>query len=262
MGNIFSGDSQTSISNNYVKPDTSSLINYYTKPDSDVRYAKQNQIPDLSTYAKQSQLPDLSTYAKQSQLPDLSTYAKTSELPDLSTYAKTSELNNKYAPTGNYLTYSDASKNTFNMDADYLSLGNKSKNEIIKLENNAINFKTSNVTFKNDSQSQVLGIQSGSDGTDNLKRDYMRIGRIDPANNGISTFIRFDTLNNPGTGSLDPTVRVRSPVIFSNEIRLGSDTNYYSIVPGDLNTNNCVYLKRTNPATNTLNQQVGKWCPN
>ena len=227
MGNIFSGDSQTSISNNYVKPDTSSLVNYYTKPDSDVRYAKQSQLPDLSTYAK------------------------------------TSELNNKYAPTDNYLTYSDASKNKFNMDADYLSLGNKSKNEIIKLENNAINFKTSNVTFKNDAQSQLLGIQSGSDGTDSLKRDYMRIGRIDPSTNAMATFIRFDTLNNPGTGSLDPTVRVRSPVIFNNEIRLGSsDTNYYSIVTGDLTTDNCVYLKRTNPATNTLNQQVGKWCPN
>lgn len=237
MGNIFSGDSQTSVSNNYVKStdlsnyaknDTSSLTNYYTKTQSE------------STYAKQSQLPDLTPYAKKA---------------DLATYA----------PTGNYLSYSDASKNTFNMDADYLSIGNKSKKEIMKLQDNAINFNTSNITFKNDLQSQVLGIQSGSDNTAGNDRDYIRFGRIDPTNNSMNSIIRLDSLKNVVSGVTDVTARVKSPVIFNNDIRFGQDNIYYTLSPSNIISEKCIYLKKTDQSNtevtkNYTDRQIGKWC--
>ena len=255
MGNFFSGTNTNPVSDNYAKTS------------------------DLSTYAKTA---DLSTYAKTA---DLSTYAKTANIPDVSSFINkdVNNLTNYYdKPTvdgkinsintnintlqsGNYLAYSDTNKNTFNMDADYLSIGNKSKKEVMKLESNSINFKTSNVTFKNDTQSQVLGIQSGSDGTGDSQRDYIRIGRIDPSDNSMNSFIRFDTNKNSTSGNLDPTVRVRSPIYFNNELRIGTpgtdDGNYYTITAGDLKsgTDNCIYLKRKNSTDNTTTQ-IGKWC--
>ena len=149
------------------------------------------------------------------------------------------------------------------MDADYLSIGNKSKKEIMNLQNDAINLKTSNITFKNDSQSQILGIQSGSDYTAGKDRDYIRFGRIDPTNNIMTPIIRLDSLKNVESGLTDATARVRAPVIFNNDIRFGQDNKYYTLTPSI--SEKCIYLKKTDQSNtdvtkNYTDKQVGKWC--
>jgi hypothetical protein len=285
MGNIFSGTSTTSISDNYVQSkdasgnpinyvknaDIASFINkdvnnltyYYTKSQSDSNYAKSNQIPDLTPYAQKT---------------DLTSYAQKTDLTSLSNTVNSINTNVSNIQSGNYLSYSGSSKNTIELSDDYLQFtknGNQISKlnkdgsfEITNLSNSTLNspsiqFKRTDDSIK---QTQILGIQSGGDTTGNEKRDFLRIGSFKKDTNNnyqISpVFVRFDTLSD-GSGS--PVSRFRSPVIFNNNLNIGQDSKYYTIST-DFSKDKCISLKETDQSNsdttaNYTDKPVGKWCP-
>jgi hypothetical protein len=275
MGNIFSGTSTTSISDNYVpsKDASGSPINYVK--NADIASFINKDVNNLTYYYSKSQSD--SNYAKSSQIPDLTPYAKASDLTSLSNTVNSINTNVSNIQSGNYLSYSNIDKNTIELGGDYLefkksgnSISKLNKDgtfEITNLSNSTLNspsvqFKRTDNSIK---QTQILGIQSGGDTIANQKRDFLSIGsfKTDSSNNyEISPFVRFDTLSD-GTGS--PVSRFRTPVIFNNNLNIGQDLKYYTIST-DFASNKCIYLKETDKTNSDMTQHVidkpvGKWCP-
>lgn len=239
MGNLFSDTSQTPISNNYVKPtdltsyaktDTSSLINYYTKTQADNTFTKQSQI-------------------------------------NLSNYYNKTESDSKYALNKNYLEYTNANKNTMELPGDYLTLTKNGKQLVNVNNNGSLTINNNNqisTILKGVNQSNTFAIQNGNDGN-----DFIRIGKVVLNETGNLTsqtpFIRMEMSPSDTDGSSRLT-SIRSNVLFSSDLRLGSDNNYYTISRGDLINDSCIYLKRTDLSNNDAsknytNKQIGKWCP-
>jgi len=257
MGNIFSENTSTPISDNY---------------------AKQTQ---LSDYAKQTQLLD---YAKKTQLSD---YAKTTDISkfidkdvnDLTNYYTTGKVDEKISSiktnidtlqTGNYLAYTDSNKNAMNLSGDYLTFQNSSNQPLIRFNKyGTMNINTTNsvpFTFNSPGQTHSLGLQSGNDGN-----DFIRIGQVILNDNGTvknqKPFIRMDVSSNDTDPELPSRrVLIRAPTIALNgKINIGSDndTQYYQIYrQSNFPVDPCLYMNYIDTTvTPNINKQVGKWCP-
>ena len=257
MGNTFSGENTTTVSDNY---------------------AKQAQ---LSDYAKQTQL---SEYAKQAQL---SEYAKSSDISkfidkdvnDLTNYYNKGKVDEKISSintnintlqSGNYLAYTDSNKNAMNLSGDYLTFQNSSNQPLIKFNKyGTMNINTTNsvpFTFNYPGQTHSLGLQSGNDGS-----DFIRIGQVTLNDDGSvknqKPFIRMDV----SPTDMDPNlpsrkVTIRAPTIALNgKINIGpeSDSQYYQISrQSNFPVDPCLYMNYIDTSvTPNINKQVGKWCP-
>lgn len=172
-----------------------------------------------------------------------------SDTNSLKNYYSKSDIDTKIKniPTGNYLTYTDSNKNNMNLPGDYLTINNKTGNPLVKLDNNGtltINNKNQlSAILKNSNQTQTFGIQNGNDGGG----DFLRIGKVTLDNTGGYTqqpFVRMSMSPSDTDGSSRLTM-MRTNTIFSGNVRLGEDNNYYSVSRGDLVNDSCIYLKRT-----------------
>lgn len=196
------------------------------------------------------------------------------DVSDLTNYYTKTNSDNKYAlksqiPTGNFVTYADANKNSFNMSADYITVNNKTGQNISKLDKTGTitvnNNNQVSTILKNTNQTQTFGIQNGNDSYG----DFIRLGSVTLDTNGSiskqTPFIRFNMKPTDTDGSSLLTY-VRSNIIANKDVSFGDDNIYYTLSRGDLKTDKCVTLKftdqsNTDTTKNYKDKQVLKWCP-
>ena len=145
MGGIFSNEepkqdltkyvtSDQLTSKNYINKDINDLTNYYTKNYINTNYINNDQLS--KNYINNDQLSK--NYINNDQLTAKNYITK--------------DVNNltNYQTKGNYLTYSDNGKNTFDLESDYMLFRDKNKNNIMKFDNNSINFYNNKINLNNE----------------------------------------------------------------------------------------------------------------